>query len=251
MNTKRIAALVLGLALLGTGVVTRQPGMTAHADGLAYGPDTCISGYVWREASPTDHVCVTPAVRDATASDNSRAGARVDPNGGAYGPDTCLSGYVWREAFADDHVCVTPATRSQAAADNAAAQSRYARNVQAQTPQIWLTSWYQGPVCNGDTCSSSSDDDIPHIKVNGDHFTLNGSVYISFTKITTGVRMDHYVVNAPFHSGYVSGSFGKQANEFNCTTQTGAPANYYVQAYDYSTKMWSNRITAKVCTNVL
>ena len=36
MNTKRIAALVMGLALLGTGVVTGQSGMTAHADGLAY-----------------------------------------------------------------------------------------------------------------------------------------------------------------------------------------------------------------------
>src|ERR1700709_887290 len=122
MNTKRIAALVMGLALLGTGVVTGQSGMTAHADGLAYGPDTCISGYVWRGANPNDHVCVTPAVRDATAYDNSQAAARVDPNG-AYGPNTCISGYVWREAFANDLVCVTPATRSQAAADNAAAQS--------------------------------------------------------------------------------------------------------------------------------
>ncbi|MEH2393254.1 MAG: hypothetical protein V7K21_16915 [Nostoc sp.] len=29
----------------------------------SYGSDTCISGYVWREAFPGDHVCVTRAVR--------------------------------------------------------------------------------------------------------------------------------------------------------------------------------------------
>ena len=60
-----------------------------QADG-AYGPDTCIDGYVWREAttptpyadgsgrmvfnpyatSTADHVCVTPDVRAATATDN-------------------------------------------------------------------------------------------------------------------------------------------------------------------------------------
>jgi len=30
---------------------------SAHSSGL------CPQGYVWREATPTDHVCVTPAVR--------------------------------------------------------------------------------------------------------------------------------------------------------------------------------------------
>jgi hypothetical protein len=218
MNTKRMAALVLGMALLGTGVITGQQEQ-ARADGLAYGPDTCISGYVWRAATAADHVCVTPAVRDATALDNSLAAARVNPDGGAYGADTCLDGYVWREAFDGDHVCVTPATRTQAAADNAAAQSRFARNVQVHTPQIWLTSWYPGPVCNGTTCSSTSNDDIPRIKVNGDYFTLNSNVYISFTKIATGARVDHYYVTAPFHTGYALGSFGKRANEFNCANQ--------------------------------
>lgn len=88
-----------------------------------YGPDTCMAGYVWREAVPSDHVCVTPKVRQQTALDNQAAGSRRDPQG-AYGSDTCLSGYVWREAFTNDHVCVTPAVRRQAAYDNAMAQSR-------------------------------------------------------------------------------------------------------------------------------
>ena len=89
--------------------------------------DWCIQGYVWREAVPSDHVCVTPPTRDQTAYDNSQAAARRDPNGGPYGPDTCLNGYVWREAFTSDHVCVTPATRSQAAYDNSQAAYRVAQ----------------------------------------------------------------------------------------------------------------------------
>lgn len=89
-----------------------------------YGPNTCLPGFVWREASPTDHVCVTGATRDQTRNDNNLANQRRSPTGGAYGPDTCLPGFVWREAFAGDHVCVLGATRTQAAADNAQASAR-------------------------------------------------------------------------------------------------------------------------------
>ena len=90
------------------------------------GPDTCQQGYVWREARPSDHVCVTPEVRNRTQWDNEHAKLHVNPNGGAYGPDTCRSGYVWREAYEGDHVCVTATTRAQAAADNKAAKGRKA-----------------------------------------------------------------------------------------------------------------------------
>jgi hypothetical protein len=106
---------------------------TAGADPLPYGPDTCIQGYVWREAGPGDVVCVTPATRSQASSDNAAAGQRVDPNG-AYGPNSCKQGFVWREAFGGDVVCVTPATRSQAASDNAAAASRKAANAPQPTP---------------------------------------------------------------------------------------------------------------------
>lgn len=91
-----------------------------------YGPDTCRQGYVWREAFPGDHVCVSPDTRTQAARDNRQAAARRESNGGAYGPDTCRQGYVWREASPDDHVCVTPETRAQAAADNAQAAARRA-----------------------------------------------------------------------------------------------------------------------------
>jgi hypothetical protein len=93
----------------------------------AYGPDTCVSGFVWREAFSGDHVCVVPAVRTQTASDNQLASSRRAPGGGPYGPDTCRQGFVWREARPADHVCVPPETRTQAANDNQAAASRVAR----------------------------------------------------------------------------------------------------------------------------
>jgi len=76
----------------------------------------CAQGYVWREASAIDRVCVIPATRTETATDNSQAGSRHTPNS-----TTCVQGYVWREAYPGDVVCVTPATRAKAQADNAAA----------------------------------------------------------------------------------------------------------------------------------
>ena len=42
----------------------RNPG------GGPFGPDTCRSGYVWREAVADDHVCVTPATRSQARNDN-------------------------------------------------------------------------------------------------------------------------------------------------------------------------------------
>ena len=101
---------------------------------VAVSPDTstsgrCIDGYVWREAFAGDRVCVTPATRALTASDNQQASRRVegDSSKRPYGPDTCRQGYVWREASPTDHVCVLPQTRARAADDNKQAASRVAR----------------------------------------------------------------------------------------------------------------------------
>jgi hypothetical protein len=99
---------------------------TTTTTALPYGPDTCKSGFVWREASSSDHVCVTPDTRAQTQYDNGQAASRWVS--GPYGPDTCAQGYVWREAFSGDDVCVTPDTRDQAAYDNAQASSRLVRS---------------------------------------------------------------------------------------------------------------------------
>src|SRR5512132_3843764 len=89
--------------------------------------DKCISGYVWREAFPGDHVCVTPATRAQADYDNRHASERIDenaPGGAIYGGNTCLPGYVWREARPSDLVCVTPETRAQTKYDNSQAKNR-------------------------------------------------------------------------------------------------------------------------------
>jgi hypothetical protein len=100
-------------------------GPLASADPLPYGPDTCAQGYVWREAIPSDHVCVTPDVRTRTQQENAAAAGLRDPNG-AYGSNSCKQGYVWRNAFNGDAVCVTPNIRDDVAAENAAASSHLA-----------------------------------------------------------------------------------------------------------------------------
>ena len=90
------------------------------ADDFAYGPDTCRTGYVWREAQPFDRVCVRPAARNRAQQENAVAFTRIDP-AGAYGPFSCIAGFVWREAFPGDAVCVTPARRTAVARENAEA----------------------------------------------------------------------------------------------------------------------------------
>lgn len=115
------------VALIATPLLLCLGHGAVHATALAYGPDTCKAGYVWRGAIPSDHVCVTSRVRDLTATENARADRHRQPEGGAYGPDTCKVGYVWRDAYQGDVVCVTSAVRDRTHADNARAASRRAR----------------------------------------------------------------------------------------------------------------------------
>ena len=89
-----------------------------------HGPLTCLDGYVWRQATPQDHVCVTPAVRAQTGRDNALASSRRSATPGAFGPDLCAPRYVWRQAVPGDHVCVTPATWQQVHDDNLTAGAR-------------------------------------------------------------------------------------------------------------------------------
>jgi hypothetical protein len=108
----------------GTDNGTDSGANTGAGAGGTPDPDTCRTGFVWRDAFAGDHVCVTPDIRDQARADNALAAARRDPAGGPYGPDTCLDGFVWREAVPSDHVCVTPPTRTQTMTDNQLASSR-------------------------------------------------------------------------------------------------------------------------------
>jgi hypothetical protein len=101
-----------------------RPGHLDNAWNMGWWPDGCVQGYVWRDAFPEDHVCVTPAVRAQAAEDNRLAASRRLPHGGPYGPDSCQPGFVWRGAGPNDHVCVSASTRNQAYEDNRLAASR-------------------------------------------------------------------------------------------------------------------------------
>jgi hypothetical protein len=114
-------ALAAAAAALTLGLGAGQASAAASAD---HGPLTCLDGYVWRQATPKDHVCVTPEVRAQTARDNVLAQTRRGAQAGTFGPDLCAPGYVWREAVPGDHVCVTPATWQQVHDDNLTAGAR-------------------------------------------------------------------------------------------------------------------------------
>ena len=72
---------------------------------------TCKEGYVYRQAGPSDNVCVPPASQAQAVADNAANASRKLVN--VYGPDACAMGYVWREAYSGDKVCVTPETRAR------------------------------------------------------------------------------------------------------------------------------------------
>lgn len=123
-----------GLAAVTLAFAAVIPSAPALADPLPYGPDTCVQGFVWREARPGDTVCVTPDIRSTVAQQNANLGANKDPTAGS-GPESCSQGYVWREAFDGDTICVTPAFRQQMRDANAAAASRKQANAPKATPQ--------------------------------------------------------------------------------------------------------------------
>lgn len=131
LSVAAVAVIVLAAALGFTAVRAFGGSSSKKGEGSGggnttifrpYGPDTCRIPFVWREARPTDHVCVTSERRQETLTDNNLAASRWVS--GAFGAHTCTSGYVWREAYLGDEVCVTPTARSYAAEDNALASTR-------------------------------------------------------------------------------------------------------------------------------
>jgi hypothetical protein len=196
-----------------------------------FGPNTCLEGWVWRQAVANDDVCVTPATRTQTQQDNAAAKSRVNPNGGPFGPNTCLNGYVWREAVPGDDVCVTVATRSQAAADNAQAANRVA------SLNLWITDWY-----------TPETSDQPMFQVNGDHFNIGQvTVGMYWSDINEEIQ-PAFTQNAVFHTGYIGGSFGVQFNGVDCSqSDPSTPQNAYAKAYDWTSSRWSAPFLVKEC----
>ena len=69
-RTMKVAIPVTSSLVVSSGTVTL-------GSKAAYGPDTCLQGYVWREAFPGDHVCVIGETRSKAAADNRQANARI------------------------------------------------------------------------------------------------------------------------------------------------------------------------------
>jgi hypothetical protein len=122
MNARR-RAWAGCIAAAAAALIPALSAVPASAAG-SHGPLTCLDGFVWRQATPRDHVCVTPEVRAQTARDNALAAVRRSSTSGSFGPDMCVAGYVWREALPGDRVCVTPATWQQVHDDNLTAGAR-------------------------------------------------------------------------------------------------------------------------------
>ncbi len=59
----------------------------------AYGPQSCKSGFVWREAFDGDTVCVTPARRQATWQQNANAGVGAT---GGLAPQPTAKACEWK-----------------------------------------------------------------------------------------------------------------------------------------------------------
>ncbi|MCX4820996.1 RICIN domain-containing protein [Streptomyces sp. NBC_01142] len=116
-------------ALLAAGLLVTAALCTtqAHAEASAapaagpYGPDTCVQGTVWREATPEDHVCVPYQTRTQTRAENERGPSLREGNS-----DTCVAGFVPRAAVPGDRVCVDPGVREQARKDNERAPINWA-----------------------------------------------------------------------------------------------------------------------------
>jgi hypothetical protein len=130
--------------IVSTGPASVPPPISTEIPGSG----SCLSGFVWRLAGPTDKVCVLPESYTQAQADNVAADSRREV--AADGPDTCLSGYVWREAYTDDHVCVASDVYAQAQADNAAAASRVEPSGGPYGPDTCLSGYVWRDAFSGD-----------------------------------------------------------------------------------------------------
>ena len=228
------SALLVALPGIALTVGVASP---AQAGG-DYGPNTCLQGWVWRGATPTDQVCVTGAVRTQTAYDNSQAAARRNPAGGPYGPNTCLFGYVWRGAVAGDEVCVTGATRSQAASDNSQAAAR------RDSLNVWHTTYTVTTPCSGPTCTTGSTDSIPRFRLQGDHVNT-GWVLVELRRLSNGSVVHSWYTFAGAASYSPGGRFSLDTNVFDCA----GSADSYFRVLDPASSRWSTpHYVSSVCS---
>ncbi|CAF3525320.1 unnamed protein product [Rotaria sp. Silwood1] len=213
-----VASMNMNNVKITTGVINvRTRTVSVHIESNI--ADRCLQGYVWREAIPSDHVCVTPTIRSQTWADNAAAASRRNPLGGDYGVDTCKQGYVWREAYSsNDHVCVLPETRTQARNDNNQAANR--RNpsrfvygpLTCQNGFVWREADDYDYICvtpatrrqtSADNAAASSRSRPGHTCISG-YYTRNA--YLNdFVCVTVGVKIQVIIDNLAATSRWIYG----------------------------------------------
>ncbi|MFI8455808.1 hypothetical protein [Kitasatospora sp. NPDC085464] len=208
MTTRRILRTGATMAMATVMALGTAALVPTTAQAQDYGPDTCRQGYVWRDARPGDHVCVTPTTRSQAAYDNSQVPVRTLANG------FCVQGYVWREAWVGDTVCVTPQTRTQTRSDNSQADDR------RLAVRIW------------------TDDVGGNLEINGDHFNIDGAVRVEIRLNSTGTVQWSQTVTAHRYDGFAGGSFGvNTGHPYTCASK-----NATARAIDLT----SGRVTASI-----
>jgi hypothetical protein len=186
-----------------------------------YGPNTCLEGWVWREAVPGDDVCVTPATRSQTAYDNSQASLHRNPIFKSF----CRPGYVFRNAVPNDNVCVIPATRDQAVVDNGQAANRRA------SLNIWLSTW-NDPNLPYKTCSKGTP--TAGVVVNGDHFNFNLITVGIYNLVNNASLAPPVTITGALHPPLIAGSFSVQFNIPWCAGYIKSFPSAFAQAYDHN-----------------
>ena len=108
-------------------------------------------------------------------------------------------------------------------------------------PVVWTNWWFPPPVCNPDgTCTSSSNDDIPHLKLNGNLFTVNGRVFAGIFNSPGNTLKWGLNVNAHTQAGFAGGAWGLETPIVDCGPfDRSHVADSFAAAYDWATGKWS------------
>src|SRR5579859_3051545 len=133
----------------------------------------------------------------------------------------------------------SPEVQTPPSAFNASIHSApFSLSQRAPQPQLWITYYTVPPVCHDGVCTVTSTDDLPHIKANGQSFTLGGNVWIGIYRTSDVAQLYGAHTIAGHWTGYIDGSWGYNTGLIDCGTTH--PANAFMAAYDYTTKIWSN-----------
>ncbi|WP_182903837.1 hypothetical protein [Microbispora sp. H10830] len=229
----KTSAKAWGITIAGFLAVTAIGASPAAASRAGASPDTCRTGYVWRGAQNSDHVCVTPAVRDRTARENAT---------GVW--HACTQGFVWREAYQGDFRCVVPSSRTQARVDNDAAPYRLAWVIMTRTRHD-----PDSTSCDGDSCSTTNESSYYTVGVRGYYLTSGARVAVKI--VADGATVWSKIVYAGAGKD-PGGNYSIDTGNPLCGGGTFAkPYNAYVQVRENSGP-WSTRVPIhwKACSNV-